>query len=55
MSPNRRAEQAQLPLPFQPSVMSGLTQEEKVLVRKALARLLLLAVGQSEEEIADDQ
>lgn len=55
MIPERRAEQAQLPLPFQPSVMASLTQEEQDRVRRALAQLLLLAAGHAQEEIADDQ
>lgn len=55
MIPERRAEQAQLPLPFQPSLMVSLTQEVRDQVRRALAQLLLLAAGHMQEEDADDQ
>lgn len=55
MIPERRAEQAQLPLPFQPSLMASLTQEERDQVRRVLAQLLLLAAGHVQEEIGDER
>ena len=51
---DRRAERAQLPLPFEPSVAAGLPQVEKEQVRRALARLLLSAAGIATGESADE-
>ena len=55
MSPRYRTEQAQLPLPFQPSPIARLSEEDRTVALTVLAQLLLAAVGANLEEAEDER
>lgn len=54
MIPKRRTDPAQLPLPFHPSPIMQMTQEEKATALTALAQLLFSAAGTALEETSDE-
>lgn len=55
MSPQERIETTQLPLPFQPSPIARLSEEERAAALLALAQLLLSATGTNLEEAEDER
>ena len=55
MIPQQNVKQAQLPLPFHPSVTANLTDNEREQLRLMLAQLLLTAAGISLEVATDEQ
>lgn len=55
MTPRHRTEQAQLPLPFQPSPIARLSEEDRTIALTVLAQLLLAAVGADPEEAEDER
>ena len=55
MIPRYRAEQAQLPLPLQPSPIARLSEEDRTVALTVLAQLLLAAAGAKPEETGDER
>ena len=55
MTPRYRAEQRQLPLPFHPSPIARLSEEERTAALTVLAQLLLAAVGANPEDLEDER
>ena len=54
MIPQEHTDPAQLPLPFQPSLVAQMAEEDRAAALTALAQLLLSAAGISPEEAADE-
>lgn len=54
MIPRRPPDQAQLPLPFHPSPITQMTEEEKTTVLTVLSQLLLSAAGHEPEGVNDE-
>ena len=55
MTPRYRTEQAQLALPFQPSPIARLSEEDRTVTLTVLAQLLLAAIGANPEEAEDER
>lgn len=49
MTPPKSTNLAQLPLPFHPPVTAPMTEQEREMLRQALAHLLLEAIGVTQE------
>lgn len=55
MIPHEQSKTAQLPLPFHPNPIAGLTEEDRATALTVLAQLLLAAAGVKPEEMGDER
>ncbi len=49
MIPHKTTNRAQLPLPFHPLVIAPMSEQERLMLKQALAQLLLEAVRMTQE------